>query len=60
MDMKKWSKEIHIGWVHVLLTNYLWLGFSVRKTPWNFFHINLGSCQIELSNNNLITQKHDK
>ena len=45
--MKKWSKEIHFSRVSILLTNYLRLGFSIRKTPWNLFHINLFSCQIE-------------
>jgi hypothetical protein len=46
--MKKWDKEIWIGKVGVLLTNYLSLGFSIKKSPYNndWFHINLGSCQI--------------
>jgi len=47
--MKNWSKEIHFWKVHILLTNYLHLGFSAKKTPHNIFHVNLGSCQIEIS-----------
>lgn len=50
--MKKRSKEIHTKWFSVLLTNYLNLGWSIKKTPPSlnrrlWFHVNLGSCQIQ-------------
>jgi len=47
--MKKWDREIHVWKIHILLTNYLKLGFSIRRTPRNWFHINLWTCQIEIS-----------
>jgi hypothetical protein len=44
----KWSKEIHTRFVSILLTNYLRLGFSIKKSPLHgWFHINLLSCQIQ-------------
>lgn len=46
--MEKWSKEIWIGKIGILLTNFLRLGLSIRKTPYNYFHINLYSCQITI------------
>jgi len=47
--MKKWSKEIHKKKYSVLLTNFLRLGFSIKKTPKNgWFHINLWTCQIQI------------
>jgi len=49
--MKKWSKEIHFFRIHILLTNFLHLGFSIKKTPLGsgIFHINLWSCQIAIT-----------
>lgn len=46
--MKKWDKEIHFWRIHILLTNYLNLGFSIKRSPWNIFYINLWTCQIEI------------
>jgi len=47
--MKKWSREIHRERYSILLTNFLNLGFSIEKPPHpeQWFHINLGSCQIQ-------------
>lgn len=46
--MKRFSKEIYIGKVSILITNFLSLGFSIKKPYKNGLHINLGSCQIAI------------
>ena len=46
--MEKWSKEIHLWKVSILITNHLRLGFSIKKSPLHgWFHINLLTCQIQ-------------
>lgn len=51
--MKKKDKEIYFSirsyYFSILLTNYLKLGFSINKPYKHRFHINLFSCQIEIS-----------
>ena len=44
--MKKFDKEIWIGNIGILITNYLSLGFSIKKYSNEYFHINLFTCQI--------------
>lgn len=57
--MKRWSKKIHYKKIHILLTNYLNLGFSIVKLKYKKydqklfgenFHINLWTCQISIDN----------
>lgn len=50
---KLWDKEINTRYFSILITNYLRLGFSIKKTPkilphyYTWFHINLWCCQIQ-------------
>lgn len=46
--MKKWSKQIHWGRLHILLSNHFRLGFSLRKSWWALLHLNLWTCQIQI------------
>lgn len=52
--MKKFDKEFHFRFISILITNYLKLGVSIKKTPApfyksdNLFHINFFTCQVQI------------
>ncbi len=50
-EKKMWGKEIHIGRLHMLITNHLRLGLKVKmlkRYGEKVILINLISCQIEI------------